>query len=106
MISLHALATFLGGEGNAGGKLKETGNIHWQTPNAEATDETGFGALPSGYRNINGTFAEIKQYSPWWSTNEVSPTDAMFWSTAYSGANMFSGSNSKDFGYCVRCLKN
>ena len=33
-----------------GGKLKETGLTHWQNINAGATNETGFTALPSGYR--------------------------------------------------------
>jgi len=42
------LAAFLGGSNIAGGKLKETGNAHWINPNAGATDETGFTALPAG----------------------------------------------------------
>jgi len=42
------LAGFLGGSDIAGGKLKETGNAHWIIPNAGATDETGFTALPAG----------------------------------------------------------
>jgi uncharacterized protein (TIGR02145 family) len=42
------LAAFLGGSGIAGGKLKETGNAHWISPNAGATDEVGFTALPAG----------------------------------------------------------
>ena len=42
------LADFLGGSEIAGGKLKETGNGHWTSPNAGATDETGFTALPAG----------------------------------------------------------
>jgi uncharacterized protein (TIGR02145 family) len=41
-------AAFLGGSNIAGGKLKETGNAHWINPNAGATDETGFTALPAG----------------------------------------------------------
>ena len=101
----HALAAFLGGEGNAGGKLKEIGLDHWQSPNAEATDETGFGALPSGYRSMDGKFGEIHQYSPWWSATEVSLTDAMFWSTSYLDGTVFSGHYSKHYGYAVRCLK-
>jgi uncharacterized protein (TIGR02145 family) len=41
-----AMVTYLGD--NAGGKLKEEGTVHWQTPNEGATNETGVTALPGG----------------------------------------------------------
>jgi len=49
---LQALISHLGGEREAGGKLKEKGSAHW-LENVGATDSTGFSALPGGYRFTN-----------------------------------------------------
>jgi len=48
----QALISHLGGEREAGGKLKEKGSAHW-LENVGATDSTGFSALPGGYRFTN-----------------------------------------------------
>ncbi len=43
------LSTYLGT--NSAGKLKEIGTTNWVSPNIGATNETGFSALPGGYRD-------------------------------------------------------
>src|SRR5574344_2998326 len=53
------LTDYLGGASVAGGKLKETGTTHWDSPNTGATNETGFTALPGGYRTNLGFFNNI-----------------------------------------------
>jgi uncharacterized protein (TIGR02145 family) len=61
------LTTFLGGDSVAGGKLKEAGTSHWISPNAEATNETNFTALPGGLRYYNGAFNYLGLVGNWWS---------------------------------------
>jgi uncharacterized protein (TIGR02145 family) len=45
-----------GGLSSAGGKLKARGTGRWRPPNAGATDESGFTALPGGWRDFEGQY--------------------------------------------------
>ena len=68
ITEIDELITYLGGESLAGGKLKAVDG--WTAPNTGATNETGFTALPGGYRDHLGTFAEILLSSKIWIDNE------------------------------------
>ena len=43
------LADYLGGDTIAGGKMKETGLVHWASPNAWATNSSGFTGFPAAF---------------------------------------------------------
>ena len=62
------LTTYLGGEGLAGGKLKETGSLHWNSPNTGATNQSNFTALPGGSRGPS--FSDKGVYGIWWSASD------------------------------------
>src|SRR5450759_3473794 len=55
----NTLITCLGGDPFvAGGAMKETGTTHWQSPNTDATNSSGFTGLPGGLRDT-GPFSAV-----------------------------------------------
>jgi uncharacterized protein (TIGR02145 family) len=99
------MVTFLGGN-TSGGKLKETGIIHWSSPNTGATNETGFTALPGGSRNYAGAFAtDIGNNGYWWNSTESSTTNANSEIMYYYNSNVSSSAPLKGGGYSIRCVK-
>ena len=103
------LTTFLGGVSVAGGKLKEAGLTHWLAPNTGATNETGFTALPGGYRyRLDGAFNDAGKLSYWWSSTEYiyDAGKAYFRELFNDQASVFGEGAFKTAGKYVRCLKN
>ncbi len=103
------LTAFLGGEDVAGGKLKETGFTHWQSPNTGATNNSGFNAVPGGIRNQDGRFAGIGEYGLWWSsTQEVNDQDDYhaFYRVIHRDQAVVERTwDIKTYAFSVRCLK-
>jgi len=63
------LTDFLGGEGVAGGTMKEAGYDHWYSPNTGATNSSGWTGLPGGFL-YSGNFNNIGFVGYWWSASE------------------------------------
>ncbi|HRZ48558.1 MAG TPA: FISUMP domain-containing protein [Bacteroidales bacterium] len=100
------LTDFLGGESVAGGPLKETDTLHWNSPNTGATNSSGFTALPGGYRNYgNGHFNHVGYHGYWWSSSAYLSTYAWFRRLYYIGSNVTRDFYSKTYGFSVRCIK-
>jgi uncharacterized protein (TIGR02145 family) len=99
-IEWTTLSTYLGGIYVAGGKMKETGTVHWVSPNVGATNESGFTALPGGYRSDNGSYTSVGGDGHWWSS-----TDTWYRYIWSNSANINRDHSSNPFGLSVRCIK-
>jgi uncharacterized protein (TIGR02145 family) len=64
------LIEFLGGDDVAGSELKEVGNGSWLIKNDDATNNSGFSALPGGYRDQYGRFCSVGSYGYWWTSSK------------------------------------
>jgi uncharacterized protein (TIGR02145 family) len=98
------LVDFLGGESIAGDKMKQKGTSHWISPNAEATDNYGFTALPAGYR-LGGAFEEPGHYAIFWSSTEEDAADAWMLNLTSSSGQAYLEDAYKSDGFSVRCIK-
>ena len=99
------LIDYLGGASLAGGKLKESGLLHWKTPNYDASNSSLFTALPSGMIDTNGGFSYINEYGYFWSISEASNGSAWRRNLNFENGYSHSYSYDKSVGFSVRCLK-
>jgi len=98
------LATSLGGDNVAGGKMKTTGTTYWATPNTDATNSSGFSGLPGGYGGES--FGSFGSYGSWWTATSSAALTAYTRDLGYNYSYLYTASNrSKRFGFSVRCVK-
>jgi len=103
---LHILLDYLGGEEIAGGKMKEIGIAHWISPNTGATNESGFSALPGGYRfSSNGYYDYMGYIATFWTSSEIDNTRARLRKIFYNDIIVGPYYGSKNGGFSVRCIK-
>lgn len=96
------LANYLGGFDVAGGKMKMEGTSLWNPPNEDATNSSGFSALPTGIYNGYDVFDGRGNLTYFWSS-EV--TLNIYWLSLSIGSL---GKSYFDLGHesaSVRCVK-
>jgi uncharacterized protein (TIGR02145 family) len=98
------LSTILGGEG-VGGQIKEAGTNHWVAPNQDATNSSGFTALPGGGRDTDGLFNGMGLSNAWWTSTMYDTGNSYSWSVRNtSGEISQKPSTSQVTGAAVRCV--
>ncbi len=93
-----------------GGKLKSTAtepdpHPRWNDPNVGATNETGFGAIPGGWRSWNG-YEAMGETAHFWTSTEMFASSAILMSIFQTNENASPMHEFKLYGLSVRCIKN
>jgi uncharacterized protein (TIGR02145 family) len=102
----QAEADDLGWRGtDEGGKLKESGTTHWWPPNEGATNESGFTALPGGYRGRGGNFYDMGSHAYFWSSSEYDSFSAWSRGLGYDYSQVGRDYVDKQLGLSVRCVR-
>ena len=86
-----------------GGKLKETGFNHWDSPNEGATNSSGFTALPSG--RVGGDFVSLGTSCFFWSSTMAEDEKSWYRGLGYTKKGINRHDWRHDGGFSVRCLK-
>jgi uncharacterized protein (TIGR02145 family) len=100
------LVNCIGGYDVAGGKMKETGTVHWDSPNTVATNEFGFTALPAGYFNYRIYYGGIGTNLYLWSATRDSEIMSRHMSLNSDNPPVVLHESSYfDCAFSVRCIK-
>jgi uncharacterized protein (TIGR02145 family) len=99
------LLNCLGGSTVAGGSMKETGTIHWTTPNNGATNISGFTGLAGGFHHNGGAFGQFGTDGYWWSSTEESTLGAWNLTLHNTYLDAIKVSLNKRTGASVRCIR-
>jgi len=93
----------------AGGALKSTATQPtlggWNSPNAGATNSSGFTALPGGLRYYFGDLSGMSNLGCWWSSSVSSGSNAWFRYLYFNDSNIYRFNYYRTFGFSVRCCR-
>lgn len=95
----------MGGYEYAAIDMKIVSNEYWSKPNLEATNYSGFSAIPEGYINDKGDLTNQGKYGYWWTSEEFDKDVAWGREIGYNHSYIFKGKATKKDGLSVRCMR-
>jgi len=109
----NKLVGYLGASSIAGGKLKEANGIYslWNSPNTGATNESGFTALPGGWRVgktgiwNEGNFTDWGDRCRLWTKSNSFAGGVYLLDVYYANTYTNRGSQIQSYGSSIRCIK-
>jgi len=100
----------LGSNANVVHSLRKTGSDAWEGTNAQATNTSGFTAIPGG-RRLGGEFSDLGREGAWWTSSSSGPGNdpAQAWRILYEPLSrqyiLINANATKPSGLSVRCIK-
>ncbi len=103
------LSEYVGSESIAALELKEVGTAHWAS-NDNATNSSGFTALPGGVRTPEGVFQGLGESAYWWAAKQTCSDGQhggyyRFINSAIAGDVFGENCHSAVHGQSIRCIK-
>jgi uncharacterized protein (TIGR02145 family) len=100
------LTEYLGGPYNAGYKMKTINGWHlfWGEEDGNGSNESGFSALPAGYRSYNFSYLGYAGY--FWSSSKFINYGSSYCLNGDDNSLNFIIDTNKEYGLSVRCIKN
>jgi uncharacterized protein (TIGR02145 family) len=90
--------------GKAGEMLKTAGTAYWKYWN-EATNSSGFSAIPGAYRTSDGGFTVFDKEGYWWSSTPTYTDFAWYRSMFNNHSGVYRNYLNKTVGFSIRCVK-
>ncbi len=104
-VNCDALETLMGTV--AGGKLKETGTDHWDSPNTGATNESEFTGRGGGLIGIGSS--ALKQNGNFWSSSYYGEVGGysqfLYWQLVQYSGQIARDKDNPGYGLSVRCIR-
>ena len=108
------LTSYLGGQNDAGGKMKQAGTKYWNQEHCgySSCNTSGFTGLPGGVRSgQGGSFIGIGNYETFWSSTPVTGSTNSIYSYSFDLDTYGQGfwpyyDRNRASGFSVRCIKN